>query len=405
MTGDSRNVTLIMKATRLCNLRCEYCNDWRVGKDQTMSFETLAATTRAVLTEPSHGAVEFIWHGGEPTLLGPGWFEKALRLQARFRQPGQHIKNTMQTNATRIDDEWISFWSRYSFGLGMSLDGPAVIHNASRLYANGRSSYDDVVAGIAKLRQSKIAPSILMVVDRPVLEFGPDFVFDFFREIGIFSYGLLAAKPENRPEVTSCTPTDHYVNPVEFNQFMMAIHDRWRSHGDPDIAIREINSIRTRLEGKSRECTLTETNCVGDYFLVEPDGTIAHCDLFLGDDDYTFGNLVHDSFADIRASAPMTKIWERNEAEMAAMESCSEFSVCRGWCPHERYISARHNPAHSEGCCGLKPLIEHVRNNPFEEADASLPRRPEPVSICGTTGTKVELQPSRQKTAEPVSAA
>ena len=397
-TKTTRNATLIMKATRLCNLRCEYCHDWRAGRDQTMTFETLAATTRAVLTDPTHKAVEFVWHGGEPTLLGTGFFEKALQLQARFRQPHQHIKNTMQTNATRIDDEWLSFWRRYDFGVGMSLDGPAVIHDASRRYATGKSSFGDVAAGIARLRAAKMSPSVLMVVDRPVLEHGPDFVFDFFLEMGISSYGLLAAKPENMPNVTSCTPIEHYVNPAEFNVFLTRVYDRWRSHGDPSISIREIDSIRNRLSGESRQCTLSENNCVGDYFLVDPDGTVAHCDLFLGDDRYTFGNVKTDSFAEMRASAALTDIWQQNEVDVAAMSSCSEFATCQGWCPHERYISASHNPHHSSECCGLKPLIEHVREHPLDDSSSS----DGAGAVTGPgRGTPVELAPRRVRPLEP----
>ncbi len=396
MTSNG-HATLIMKATRLCNLRCEYCHDWRVGRDQTMTFETLARVIKAALSDPTHRNVEFVWHGGEPTLLGTEFFEKALRLQSRYQRNGQHIRNSMQTNGTRIDREWIDFWNRYNFGVGISLDGPAVIHNQSRIYATGKSSFGDVAAGIDLIRATDGKPSVLMVVDRPVLEFGPEKVFDFFLEMGIRSYGLLSAKPDNYPHITSCTPVDHYVNPVEFNDFLAAVYDRWLAHGDPNISVREIDSIRTRLEGKGRECTLTEQNCVGNYFLVDPDGTISHCDLFIGDDDYTFGNLTTDSFEDIRASAALAEIASRNDREIDAMRSCPEFETCQGWCPHERYISKRHNPHHSASCCGLRPMIEHIRDNPMDPAAASAVAE-SPRSMAATP---VELR-TRPADREPV---
>ena len=34
-TVVSRALTLIVKGTRLCNLRCSYCNDWRAGPNQS----------------------------------------------------------------------------------------------------------------------------------------------------------------------------------------------------------------------------------------------------------------------------------------------------------------------------------------------------------------------------------
>ena len=50
------------------------------------------------------------------------------------------------------------------------------------------------------------------------------------------------------------------------------------------------------------------------------------------------------------------------KSDLAAMAACPDFEVCRGWCPHERYLSSRHDPSFSEGCCGLRPLIDHIRS-------------------------------------------
>ena len=44
------HVTLIVKATRLCNLRCSYCHDWRASGEM-MSFEVLAKKTASALAQ------------------------------------------------------------------------------------------------------------------------------------------------------------------------------------------------------------------------------------------------------------------------------------------------------------------------------------------------------------------
>src|SRR5262249_43774159 len=97
---------MVMKATRLCNLRCSYCHFWREGTGEIMPFSILARTIRAVLRPTSTQAVEFVWHGGEATLLPLSYFEKAMWLQEKFRRPGQLVNNTLQTNGVRLDDEW-----------------------------------------------------------------------------------------------------------------------------------------------------------------------------------------------------------------------------------------------------------------------------------------------------------
>ena len=91
------HLSLIVKATRLCNLRCTYCHDWRDGPDQTMSFFVMARMIASALKDQFHDTVEFIWHGGEPTVLPISFYEKALLVQSRFRRPGQMVMNLIQT--------------------------------------------------------------------------------------------------------------------------------------------------------------------------------------------------------------------------------------------------------------------------------------------------------------------
>lgn len=58
--GPRATVTAIMKATRLCNLRCTYCHSWRDGPNQVMSFPMLARTIRDLLRDPGVRHAEFV---------------------------------------------------------------------------------------------------------------------------------------------------------------------------------------------------------------------------------------------------------------------------------------------------------------------------------------------------------
>ena len=60
--------------------------------------------------------------------------------------------------------------------------------------------------------------------------------------------------------------------------------------------------------------------------------------------------------------------------------------MCQGWCPHESYLSRRHNPDHTDSCCGLRTFIDHVRNRhagaPTESREARQSRfAPEAVPV------------------------
>ncbi|MGH9124777.1 MAG: radical SAM protein [Acidimicrobiales bacterium] len=354
--------SFVVKATRLCNLRCTYCHDWRDGPGQTMPFQVLARLTATALAEPEHRRVEFIWHGGEPTVLPMSFYRKALFLQEQFRRPGQDIRNTVQTNGTRITDEWAAFLRDYQFRVGVSLDGPPEVHDRERRYVSGRPSWDDVAQGMARLRAHGVAFQVLMVVDERVLQLGADGVFDFLVANGITHCGFNAATPTNQPSAGPHTPTDHYVTPARMNAFLAGLYDRWEEHGDPGLHVREFDGLRRRLAGQAPGYCKLAGACLGRYYIVEPDGAIAHCDLFLGDPAYHLGNVMTESWAELRAGIPMACLTGQREAELDAMRACPEFALCQGWCPHEQYLARRHDPAYRDTCCGLRGLIDHVRN-------------------------------------------
>src|SRR5262249_18380098 len=148
-------------------------------------------------------------------------------------------------------------------------------------------------------------------------------------------------------------------------------YDCWAAHGDDGIYVREIAAVLNRIRGDGpRSCTLAGS-CLGRYYLIEPNGDIAHCDLFVGDANYTFGNVLTDSFDHIRQSANLRALQLANARALQSMSTCPEFSTCNGWCPHERYLSLRHNPDYSPACCGLLGLIRHIRQRSLHSPEPS----------------------------------
>jgi uncharacterized protein len=354
-------IGLIVKATRLCNLRCSYCHDWRTGPDQTMPFAVMARMVAAALQDPAHDTVSFLWHGGEPLVLPIAWYEKALYVQARLRRPDQRVVNAIQTNGTLIDPQWARFFRAQSISVSLSLDGPPDLHDRHRVYASGRPSFRDVVRGMDVLREHAVPFSVLMVVGDAALALGADRVFDLFLELGVARFGLIAATPTNQPDAPPGTPTAHYVSPARMTPFLIRMYDRWREHGDPRIRIREVEAIRQRVAGQGPGLCTLAGGCLGRYYAVEPNGDLAHCDEFVGDPRYILGNVLRQSFADLRALPAMRALRDENDAALQAMRACPDFAVCNGACPHERYLAVRHDAAHTPECCGWRPLIEHVR--------------------------------------------
>ncbi len=97
-----------------CNLDCAYCFYlekqalYGAGEDFRMSDEVLAAFIGSYVAAQPTPVVEFVWQGGEPTLLGLDFFRRVVELQAPFAG-AKTITNSLQTNGTLLDDDWCRF--------------------------------------------------------------------------------------------------------------------------------------------------------------------------------------------------------------------------------------------------------------------------------------------------------
>lgn len=353
----------VMKATRRCNLRCAYCHDWRQGEEFDMSFETVARVTAAVLRDPEVTRAQFTWHGGEPTLLPIDFYRRALFAQSRLQREGQRIGNALQTNGTLLDRDWCQFLADNCFAVGVSLDGPRDLQDSHRPFVSGRGTSEYVLRGIRLLQEWGIDFGVLVVVDRATLALGPRALFDFTVDLGIKKFGLISVNPLNepaffeRPRPLRLVPPEHYTNRAAMTEFLVGLYDVWESHGDPTIEIRELEALRRRVNGEyAGACTLAGA-CIGRHFLVEANGDIAHCDLFVGDAAYTVGNVYRDDFPSIRSAPPLIRLRTAETRSHEAMSVCPHYAVCNGGCPHDRYSAVRYDSKYSARCCGLYELI------------------------------------------------
>ena len=140
---------MVKTAGPVCNLDCDYC--YYLEKDALypgkkfnlssfrMNEEVLEKLIRDFITSQPQQTIEFVWHGGEPTLLGIEYFRKALTLQKKYAGE-KEILNSFQTNGTLITDEWAEFLAENHFLCGLSIDGPKKFHDNHRRFPNGQGS-------------------------------------------------------------------------------------------------------------------------------------------------------------------------------------------------------------------------------------------------------------------------
>ena len=123
-----------------CNLRCKYCFYLEKEalfpdeKQCRMSDEVLEAYIRNCVQANigTPGGILFTWQGGEPTLMGLDFFRRAVELEKKYCA-GHPFQNSFQTNGILLDDAWCKFLAENHFLVGLSLDGPELIHDHYRV--------------------------------------------------------------------------------------------------------------------------------------------------------------------------------------------------------------------------------------------------------------------------------
>ena len=145
----------------VCNLNCEYCFYlekqalFGPGEQYRMSDDVLSAFITNYITSQPTPVVEFVWQGGEPTLLGVDFFKRVVDLQKPFAKK-KTITNSLQTNGTLLTAEWCEFLKKHNFMVGLSIDGPKEIHDRYRRDRQGKGTFDQAMRGLRLLQEHKV---------------------------------------------------------------------------------------------------------------------------------------------------------------------------------------------------------------------------------------------------------
>lgn len=115
--------------------------------------------------------IEFAWHGGEPTIAGIPFYQKALELQKKYGH-NRKILNTLQTNGTLINDEWCRFFAENNFRIGISIDGPEHIHNVYRKDSFGKGTFSKVMEAVNLFQKHSVQYNTLTTVNAANSNYG-----------------------------------------------------------------------------------------------------------------------------------------------------------------------------------------------------------------------------------------
>ncbi|MFG1780693.1 radical SAM protein [Micromonospora sp. NPDC049048] len=360
------SLTLIVKVTRRCNLRCVYCNDWRPNTAPVMSMQTLDRTLVTALTDPASTMAVIAWHGGEPTLAPLEFYEYAVRRQRELTaEHGRLVANVVQTNGVSLSDRWLDFIAANNFRVGISLDGPQELNDRMRPTVSGRGSFRAVRATMDKMLDRGIPFATLMVLSQEMIELGAERIWRFIEDEGLTDVDLIPARPPNTPEHETVSPQAVKFSAGEasdrWSEFLCDLFDRWWTSKRP-VRITTMDSVVRRVLGASSVGCVTSGDCMGRFFGIEPTGEVYVCGLYEDLSDFVIGTVHGDTFAQMRQHPSYLQTVSDNDQRLADHRNCPGFDICAGGCPHDYHLSRQYlGPDAYANCCGWRPFVEHVR--------------------------------------------
>ena len=368
----------------VCNLDCKYCfflskQALYPDSDFRMADDLLELYIRQLL-ESQPTQVTIAWQGGEPTLMDLDFFRRSMELVEKYSKPGQRVEHTIQTNGTRLDDEWCAFFKQHNFLVGLSVDGPRELHDKYRVDKGGRGTFDQVMRGWSSLKKHGVECNILCTVHAGNVEHAVE-VYRFFRDdlgarfmqfipivergnadlIPVANLGWGARGTDPRPLYLQSgnRVTDRSVEPKQLGRFLIDIFDEWVRRDVGRVYVQLFDTTLGAHVGQYSLCVFSPT--CGDAVALEHTGDLYSCDHFV-EPDFKLGNIRETHMADLVASARQRKFGtDKQTALPKYCRDCDVLYACNGGCPKDRFISTPDGePGLNYLCAGYKKFFQYV---------------------------------------------
>jgi uncharacterized protein len=401
---------LLAKPTgAICNLDCAYCfflskELLYPGSHFRMTDEVLRAYLQQLFAAHQAPQVVVAWQGGEPTLMGLDFFRRSVALAEQYKRPGQTVTYTMQTNGTRLDDEWCAFFREHNFLIGLSMDGPPAMHDAYRVDKGDQGTFEQVLDAWTRLRKHGVDTNILCAVHAANARHARQ-VYRFFRDaLGarflqfipiverltaetrpLAEEGWGAAPGSQRPLYVQAghMVSRRSVKPRQWGRFLIDIFEEWVRRDVGKVFVQTFDAALANWYGQPAGVCLFQETC-GLALALEHNGDVYACDHFV-EPGHRRGNILQTPLSDLVASPEQRRFGlDKRDALPAYCRACDVRFACHGECPRNRFLTT---PDGKDGlnylCAGYKLFFHHI-DGPMRLMADLLRQRRAPAEIMRT---------------------
>jgi uncharacterized protein len=287
---------------------------------------------------------------------------------------------TIQTNGTKLDDNWAAFFKKNNFLVGLSMDGPKELHDVYRVNKGGQGTFDQVYKGWETLNKHAVDVNILCTVHAANADH-PLEIYHYFRDelkaqymqfipiveratselLPLANQGWSERPGGDRPLYTQIGElvTERTVKPEQYGQFLIAIFDEWVRRDVGQIFVNSFDAALGSWVGQPSLCIFQKT--CGKALAMEHNGDMYSCDHFV-EPAYLLGNIRDTHMIDLVMSDQQQKFGQdKFDTLPKYCRECPVMFACYGECPRNRFI---HTPDGEPGlnylCAGYKMYFQHI---------------------------------------------
>ena len=334
---------VVIQSTSFCNLNCDYCYlPDRQTKNQ-LSLDLIPTIMKTVLESPFIGGdFTILWHAGEPLALPVSFYDQATYLireaEKRYKTQPIQIFQSLQTNATLINQAWCDCFLRNGIYVGVSLDGPAFLHDIHRQTYRGLGTHAATMRGISLLQKNQIPFNVIAVLTQDSLDY-PEEIFNFFLENGITEVGF------NMEEAEGVHQNSTLNQPGIESRYRAFIQRFWELTVQTKgvFKLREFETMCTlaygnfRLESTdmNRAFVIVNFDYQGNFSTFDPELLAVKIEPY---GNLILGNVLGDTLASVCDGEKFRQIYQDMSAGVElCRQNCDYFGLCGGGAGSNKY--------------------------------------------------------------------
>lgn len=351
-----KHISLLVKPTVSCNLDCQYCYDKPHKKNikTNMTYETVEKLCELLKEEVEE--VTWIWHGGEPTLMGVEWFEY-VHSKIITKYPMLDFKFSIMSNGINYNEDFLEVFRKYNIDTGSSYN----MFHQDELRTSGTDVLqgDLILNNIKNYNEKNKKTGVIEVITKTNYKQQIE-IYEEYKKLGI---GL------SMNHIFHTEATEKNDIEVEFKEYAKEFKKYFKHYLYDVSGVYERSAMEIiNLVIGSNQLTCVHSDCRNNWIGVMANGDLYPCDRYYSV-DYRMGNLFeHNNINSIYSHKGYEKYVDEVQTRFDThCKECGYFDMCKGGCNANSFETNKNCAGIDEFYCELlketiKIVYEELRN-------------------------------------------